>query len=180
MHTVNRSTMPLSDMPPLQHDISEENISGALAEFAGLLGPENIISSTEERLARSHTPWSPAPPSQIAALIVLPASTSEASALMKICSRRHIPVTAYSGGTSFHGALTATRGGVCIDFKHMNKIIAIHAEDMDVVVQPAVGWEELNAALTHQGLFFPPDPGSGARIGGMVSLLKTSDASIPI
>lgn len=87
---------------------------------------------------------------------------------MKVCSRRRIPVTAFSGGTSFSGALVATRGGVCLDFKRMNQVLAVHAEDMDVVVQPAVGWQELNALLAGRRLFFPPDPGPGARIGGMV------------
>ena len=53
----------------------------------------------------------------------------------------------------------------------MQKIVAIHCEDMDVVVQPGIGWQELNAVLEKQGLFFPPDPGPGARIGGMVSIL---------
>ena len=172
---MNRSTMPLSDMPALRYDLSEENLSGALDEFICLLGSKRVISSTEERLTRSNTPWSPAPQFQIAALIVLPASTSEVSAIMKICSRRQIPVTPYCGGTSFHGALTATRGGICIDFKYMDQIIALHAEDMDVVVQPAMRWEELNAALADQGLFFPPDPGPGARIGGMVSLFDAID-----
>jgi len=178
LHTMNCSTMPLSNMLPLRHDLSKANITGAREEFAGLLSPENVVSSTNERLARSDTPWSPAPPSQIAALIVFPANTAEVSAIMKICSRRQIPVTAYCGGTSFHGALTATRGGVCIDFKHMDQIIAIHPDDMDAVVQPAVGWEELNAALTHHSLYFPPDPGPGARIGGMVSFTDRSNPSI--
>lgn len=67
------------------------------------------------------------------------------------------------------GALAATRGGLCVDFKRMNKILAVHQEDMDVVVQPAVGWEDLNVDLGRCGLFFPPDPGGGAKIGGMVS-----------
>ena len=52
----------------------------------------------------------------------------------------------------------------------MNRIIAVHAEDMDVVVQPAVGWQSLNAALEQHGLFFSPDPGPRANIGGMVRL----------
>jgi FAD/FMN-containing dehydrogenase len=32
-----------------------------------------------------------------------------------------------------------------------------------------VGYEELNVRLAPQGLFFPPDPGPGAKIGGMIS-----------
>ena len=163
------STSSLSETPPPQHDVTESNISGARDEFVALLSLECVLSDFNERLARSNTPWSPAPPAQIAALIVLPASSSDVSAIMKICSRRRVPVTAYAGGTSFSGALTATRRGVCIDFRRMDQILAVHAEDMDVVVQPAVGWQDLNAHLATQGLFFPPDPGPGARIGGMVS-----------
>ncbi|KAG7117941.1 hypothetical protein HYQ44_006064 [Verticillium longisporum] len=50
----------------------------------------------------------------------------------------------------------------------MNKVLALHKDDLDVVVQPAVGWEALNDQLGASGLFFPPDPGPGAMIGGMV------------
>ena len=39
---------------------------------------------------------------------------------------------------------------------------------MDVVVQPAVGWEHLNQYLANKRLFFPPDPGPGAQLGGMI------------
>lgn len=77
-------------------------------------------------------------------------------------------MTAFSGGTSLEGHFAPTRGGVCIDFSRMNQILAIHKGDLDAVVQPAVGWEHLNDVLEKDGLFFPPDPGPGAMIGGMV------------
>ena len=50
----------------------------------------------------------------------------------------------------------------------MNQILVVHKEDLDAVVQPAVGWQELNEALAENDLYFPPDPGPGAMIGGMV------------
>ena len=66
------------------------------------------------------------------------------------------------------GHFTPTRGGVCIDFGRMDKIVKINKDDMDVVVQPAVGYQDLNEKLAKVNLFFPPDPGPGAMIGGMV------------
>lgn len=101
-------------------------------------------------------------------LVVQPSTTEEVSKIMKICHDRKIPVTAYSGGTSLEGHYSATRGGICIDFARMNKILKLHKDDLDVIVQPAVGWELLNEELAKDGLFFPPDPGPGAQIGGMV------------
>jgi D-lactate dehydrogenase (cytochrome) len=50
----------------------------------------------------------------------------------------------------------------------MDKVISLHADDMDVVVQPSVPWMSLNEDIKHCGLFFPVDPGPSARIGGMV------------
>ncbi|KAL8767110.1 MAG: hypothetical protein Q9209_006272 [Squamulea sp. 1 TL-2023] len=85
-----------------------------------------------------------------------------------LAGRTQACIRRYSGGASFAGALTQTRTGLCIDFKHMDKILAVLKDDMDVVIQPAVGWQELNAHLETRGLFFPPDPGPGAKVGGMV------------
>ena len=50
----------------------------------------------------------------------------------------------------------------------MDQILAVHKDDLDVVVQPAVGWEVLADSLDDYNLMFGPDPGPGAEIGGMV------------
>ena len=85
---------------------------------------------------------------------------------MKICNKRCIPVTPYSGGTSLDATLATTRGGIMLDFSKMNQKVALHRDDLDVVVGPAVAWEELNDELAKTGLFFPPDPGPGAQVCG--------------
>lgn len=43
----------------------------------------------------------------------------------------------------------------------MDKIVKFNREDMDIVVQPSIGWQDLNAQLLKMGsnLFFPVDPG---------------------
>lgn len=91
--------------------------------------------------------------------------------VFKVCHRRRIPIIAFGGGTSLEGTLAAIHGEICIDFGRMNKILEVHEKDMDVTVQPGVGYLELNdmLAATSSGLFFPPDPGPGAQIGGMIS-----------
>jgi D-lactate dehydrogenase (cytochrome) len=85
-----------------------------------------------------------------------------------VCNRFKIPVIPLAGGTSIEGHTIPTeRGGIVLDVSNMDKIIAIHEKDMDVVVQPGVGWMELREVLSEYGLFFPPDPGAAACIGGM-------------
>lgn len=50
----------------------------------------------------------------------------------------------------------------------MDKVLAFHEEDMDIVVQPSVGWVDLNTKIANSGLFFPVDPSPSAKFGGMV------------
>ena len=158
------------------YDTSEETIEKVALEFIQLVGSQYVTVKLDERRLRSITKWSPASPSHIPNLVVLPQSTAEVSEILRVCSRNRIPVLGYCGGTSMPGAIAATRGGVCVDFNRMNKIVEVHKEDMDVVVQPAVNWQDLNSHLEEYDLFFPPDPGPGAKIGGMVRLRENSSS----
>lgn len=154
--------------PSVIHDVSQGNMSQAEKEFLEFLDPSAVISDEGHCFSRSSTQWTSAKPDQKPALVLLPSSTKDVSSIMRICSKRRIPVTGYAGGTNLPGALVSTRGGVCVDFKRMNNVISIHKDDMDAVVQPAVGWKELNDHLASEDLFFPPDPSPDAKIGGMV------------
>ncbi|KIM93898.1 hypothetical protein OIDMADRAFT_46010 [Oidiodendron maius Zn] len=164
------STLPLSELKEPQHDISSPNLNAAFAELKVILGASNISTVQAELDHRSNSSWSSHQEKlhEKPHMIVFPSSTKDVAAIMQICHRRRIPVTAYSGGTSVEGQYTPTRGGICIDFARMDKIVTLHEKDLDVVVQPAVGWEFLNEELAKSNLFFPPDPGPGAQIGGMV------------
>ncbi len=164
------STAPLADSPAPQHNTQKSNMEAAWVDFRNIVGPENISIDANDLKSHSGSDWSshPALPGDQPFAIVKPKTTEEVSAIMKVCHTRRIPVTGYSGGTSLEGHFAATRGGLCIDFSRMDKILRLHKEDLDVVVQPAVGWELLNEELAKDGLFFPPDPGPGAMIGGMI------------
>ncbi|KAL1958970.1 hypothetical protein VTO42DRAFT_3523 [Malbranchea cinnamomea] len=164
------STTHLVDVQTPRHDVSPGNLQAAWADFVEIVGRENVSTDEADLKAHSGSDWSSytSKENEKPFLVVYPSTTEEVSRIMKVCHQRVIPVTAYSGGTSLEGHFSPTRGGVCIDFARMGKIIELHEDDLDVVVQPAVGWEELNDQLAKHDLFFPPDPGPGAKIGGMV------------
>ncbi|KAJ6084473.1 hypothetical protein N7486_011273 [Penicillium sp. IBT 16267x] len=164
------STSPLVDLEPAKHNVSPSNLQAAWSDFVEILGKENVSTTPGDLESHAGSDWSSysRKENEKPFLILYPSTTEEVSRIMKVCHTRVIPVTPYSGGTSLEGHFAPTRGGVCIDFRRMDRILQLNKGDLDVVVQPALGWEELNEELNKDGLFFPPDPGPGAMIGGMV------------
>ncbi|PQM35811.1 D-lactate dehydrogenase [Prunus yedoensis var. nudiflora] len=91
-------------------------------------------------------------------VVVFPRSEEQVSKIVKSCDKHKVPIVPYGGATSLEGHTLSPNGGVCIDMSLMNRVKALHVEDMDVVVEPGVGWMELNEYLEPYGLFFPLDP----------------------
>ncbi|KAM4058538.1 FAD binding domain-containing protein [Hirsutella rhossiliensis] len=164
------STLPLSKTRKPPHNTKLENMRAAWADFIKIVGLDNVSTLETDLEHHATSAWSThrPKPDEKPFCVVYPGSTEEVSEVIKICHARRIPIVGYSGGTSLEGHYAQTRKGVSINFARMNKVLALHKDDLDVIVQPAVGWESLNDDLAKEGLFFPPDPGPGAMIGGMV------------
>ncbi len=101
--------------------------------------------------------------------VVYPQSTEEVQDIVRICSSHRVPVIPFGTGTSLEGHVNAPFGGVSIDFRDMNQVLAVHPEDLDCVIQPGLTRKALNEYLRDQGVFFPIDPGADASLGGMAS-----------
>jgi D-lactate dehydrogenase (cytochrome) len=101
--------------------------------------------------------------------VVFPQSTEEVQDIVRICAEHRVPVVPFGTGTSLEGHVNAPHGGVSIDVRDMNQVLAVHAEDLDCVIQPGITRKALNEYLRDQGVFFPIDPGADASLGGMAA-----------
>ncbi|MGJ4896185.1 MULTISPECIES: FAD-linked oxidase C-terminal domain-containing protein [unclassified Bradyrhizobium] len=141
--------------------------TGALAErLSNLIGPRaSLARGVLDQHGRSESYYPAMPPD----IVVFPETTQEVADIVRLCAEAATPIVPFGAGTSLEGNAAAVAGGVCFDFARMNKVLAVHDADMDVVVQPGITRKQLNAALRTTGLFFPIDPGADASIGGMSS-----------
>ncbi|UOA28495.1 FAD-linked oxidase C-terminal domain-containing protein [Pseudosulfitobacter sp. DSM 107133] len=149
------------DLPRNESGI--ETVTGVLKQQFG----DRFQTSASVREQHGHTTtWIQ---NQMPDGVVFAQSTQEVSEIVKICAAHKVPVVAFGTGTSLEGHVNAPAGGISIDLMNMNKIIDVHTEDLDCVIQPGVTREDLNTHLRDQGLFFPIDPGANASLGGMAA-----------
>ncbi|BBN14900.1 D-lactate dehydrogenase (cytochrome) [Marchantia polymorpha subsp. ruderalis] len=138
-----------------------------IQQLHGVCEEERIVFDFDERDNHGKNMNSYHRADNIPDVVVYPETTEEVVSIVKLCQEYKVPITAYGAATSLEGHTLALHGGVSIDMTRMKKIKELHIEDMDVVVEPGMGWIELNQYLKPKGLFFPLDPGPGATVGGM-------------
>lgn len=102
-------------------------------------------------------------------MVVWPESTEQVSQLVKLAQQHHLAITGWGAGSSLEGNSIPLQGGMVIDFGRMNQILTVHENDFQVTVQPGLFYKDMNHTLARYGLFFAPDPGANASIGGMVA-----------
>lgn len=141
--------------------------SSTLEALQQLLSPDRVSTAASERAIHSadmsaHVPSLPD-------AIAWPETTEEVSAILRLAAEHRLPVTGWGAGSSLEGNPIPVRGGLVVDFGRMNRIVAIHDADFQITVQPGIHYKDMNKVLERYGLFFAPDPGANASIGGMIA-----------
>jgi len=145
----------------------EPKVLAAALEALAVRFGNLLVTSRAVREHHGHTTtWLQSQPPDA---VFFPQEASDVQDVVRICARHRVPVIAYGTGTSLEGQINAPAGGVSIDFRDMNKVLQVHADDLDCVIQPGVTRKALNEHLRDSGLFFPIDPGADASLGGMAS-----------
>lgn len=130
--------------------------------------PAERVSMAEADRTHHASDQSATPPS-LPDVVIWPHTTAEISHILRYAHQNHLPVTAWGAGTSLEGNPIPVRGGIVLDLRQMDHILEIHAADFQVTVQAGVLYKDMNDVLARHGLFFAPDPGANASIGGMVA-----------
>jgi D-lactate dehydrogenase (cytochrome) len=143
-----------------------KKLAAAIAALTAKLGNRVVTSQAVREQHGNTLTWIPNQPPDA---VVFPQETADVQEIVRICAAHDIPIIPFGTGTSLEGHINAPFGGVCVDMRDMNQVLAVHSEDLDCVIQPGITRKTLNENLRDQGLFFPIDPGADASLGGMAS-----------
>jgi len=141
-----------------------------------VVGPENMSDRQHILAAYRHaTPGRAGkPPSPEA--VILPRSTEEVQAIVKICNRYNVK---YNAVTSLFGmgGLANQPGMVILSLRRMNRILEINEEDGYAVIEPAVRHVQLKPELMKRGLSYPV-PSVGPSCSVMANFLGKGEHHI--
>jgi D-lactate dehydrogenase (cytochrome) len=143
-----------------------QNKDAAIAALNAAFGNRVVTSQAVREQHGNTMTWIPNQPPDA---VVFPQATADVQQVVRICAEHGMPVIPFGVGSSLEGHVNAPKGGVSIDFRDMNKVLAVHAEDLDCVVEPGITRKALNEHLRDRGVFFPIDPGADASLGGMAA-----------
>lgn len=91
---------------------------------------------------------------------VLPASTAEVAAVLKICHEMDVPVVPRGSGTSLAGGALPTADCVILGVAKMNDVIETNYDDRYIRVQTGRTNLSVTGAVETDGFFYAPDPSS--------------------
>jgi len=132
-----------------------------------IVGPERL--STGESELELHAKDESHHPAHRPDVVLWPQTAFEISRILRFANLKKIPVTPWAAGTSLEGNPIPIEGGIALDLRLMDRICWIKPENLQARVEAGVDFVRLNERLKKYGLFFPPDPGATATIGGMIA-----------
>ncbi|MGB8253396.1 MAG: FAD-binding protein, partial [Anaerolineaceae bacterium] len=104
-------------------------------------------------------------------LVVLPRTTEQVSAVVKLANAEHIPLVTRGMGSGLAAASVPFQGGIVLALTRMNRILEIDTVNATAHIEAGIVTADLQTEVEKLGLFYPPDPSSirHSTIGGNIA-----------
>ncbi|MBU6451584.1 MAG: FAD-binding protein [Cyanobacteria bacterium REEB67] len=149
--------------------MDKDLIKDLIVKLAAVVGERNVLShpvdlSVYESDAETLDASCPD-------LVVLPGSTEEVSAVVKLAAACRMPVVARGAGTGLSGGATCVRGGISLVLSRMNRVLYVSPEECCALVEVGATNVSVSQAASRFKLYFAPDPSSqsASTIGGNIA-----------
>jgi glycolate oxidase len=140
-----------------------------IAELRSIVGPDGVFDQYEQ--LRTYESDGLTSYRVVPALVVLPTTTEQVQAVVRVCYREKIPFVPRGSGTGLSGGALPVEGGIVIGLSRMRQILEVDIPNQRVVVQPGVINLWITQRVAPDGYYYAPDPSSHqvCSIGGNIS-----------
>src|SRR5216684_2848807 len=140
-----------------------------IARFSAAVGEKNCIREPEQ--LRTYESDGLASFRATPGIVVLPASTEEVSACVKIAREAGMPIVARGAGTGLSGGALPVAGCLLMGMARMKRVLQVDLDNAFMRVQPGVINLDVSKLIGPQGWYYAPDPSSQSvcSIGGNVA-----------
>ena len=144
-------------------------VNAALRRLSNLLPPERLLMQPVELAAYESDGLTAFRTRPLA--VVVPETTDEVIAIVRLCHELKLPFVARGSGTSLSGGSLPIAEGIVIALNRLNRILKLDPQQRIAVVEPGVINTQVTTAAAPFGLHYAPDPSSQSvcTIGGNVA-----------
>jgi glycolate oxidase len=134
-----------------------------------ICGSESVLAGRDEALVYECDAYTIQ--KDLPEVVVLPTSTEQVSAVVRLCHERGVPFVARGAGTGLSGGALALNGGVILSLTRMKRIRSIDLRNRRMVAEAGAVNLSLTRAVAADGYQYAPDPSSqmACTIGGNVA-----------
>jgi glycolate oxidase len=148
---------------------TERDWKPIIAQLIAVVGSKGVIQRQDELITYECdglTSYRQRP-----ALAILPKTTEQVAAAVKICDENQVAWIARGAGTGLSGGALPVENCLLIVTSLMNQILKVDLENQRVVVQPGVINNWVTQAVSGGGFYYAPDPSSQiiCSIGGNIA-----------
>jgi len=153
-------------------------VSARVAEFlVAVCGTDRVRTDQRERKMYSFDIGAmpslvkPFMPAGIAGAVVRPRGEEDIVSLMRLAREQDLRLVPRAWATSGYGGVLPQKGAVVVDVSGMTRVLHVDANAMTVTTQAGAIWEEVDKAISHEGLTLRMYPSSypSSSVGGWLA-----------
>ncbi|MCL2478616.1 MAG: FAD-binding oxidoreductase [Treponema sp.] len=127
-------------------------------ELGKIAGKGNVVVDREKLEAYSHDETDAREYGHFPDVVVLPSTTEEVAAIVRLANRELVPVTPRGAGSGLSGGAIPEYGGIVVSLEKMNRLVEVDRDNMAAVVEAGMITNDFALAVQEQGLFFAGYP----------------------
>ena len=136
--------------------------SESIEQLKDIVGAKYVWTDRDKLIPYSQDEGSDVSLRRMPEAVVLPASTEETAAVVRLANKWAIPVIPRGTGTGLEGgAGVEKRGGIIVSVERMNRILEVNEDGLYMVVQAGVITADIQKEAQTHGLLYAGDPCSG-------------------